>query len=436
LGQTVTPEATPRLKSRSVFSGNVAVISLTIAATLTAINMFWPILPLAFRDLGATDLQVSVAYSLILGTVYLMQLPGGMLADRFGRRPVMVYSFALAGVCLVGASFARSWIALTVSLVAFEAAWAPSLAIVGITVGESVAAERTGEAVSVMEILASVGMGVGPAIGALLVGFVPFRTFLLICGLICLGCSLVRGIWLKETLKGLRPGGARVSAGTQGGAPRRRGLGAVLRGPVLWLAVVVTCLETGGSLTWWGPFLPLFAHDGLGLAKPHIDAMFSVGPLVAAALGIVMLRVMDRFGAPRVTAGGFLAAGIGFSAFFAVGGFGSAVLAMSFIWLAIQLGMAGIETLKVAVTSPEQRGAVAGAVGAFGGVTAALVTPVVGKIATRLGPGIGLWIGAAFFAVGAAAALALRRSIARSGNEPTSEPGSPGPGLASSGESG
>ena len=417
-----------------MFSGNVAVISLTTAASMTAINMAWPILPLAFREFGATDLQISVAYSLILGTVYLMQLPGGMLADRFGRRPVMVYSLGLAGACLVGASFARSWIALTVSLVAYEAAWAPWIAIVGITVGESVAGERTGEAISVLEVLVSVGLRVGPAIGALLVGFVPFRTFLLAGGLICLGCSLVRALWLKETLKGPRP--ARVSAGTQGGVPRRRGLGAVLRGPVLWLAVVITCLETGATLTWWGPFLPLFAHDGLGLAKPHIDALFSVGPLVAAALGVVMLRVVDRFGAPRVTAGGLLAVGIGFAAFFTIGGFGSALLAMSLIWLAFQLGMAGIETLKVVVTAPEQRGAVADAVGAFGGVTAVLVTPAVGKLATRFGPGIGLWMGAAFFAVGAAAALALGRGIARHVNEPTSEPGRPEPGLASPGESG
>lgn len=72
----------------------------------------------------------------------------------------------------------------------------------------------------------------------------------------------------------------------------------------------------------------------------------------------------------------------------------------------VQLTHVGCDTLRAVSTSEELRGRVIGMVGALGGLAAAAAVPLVGRLAATLGPDPAFYIGAAFCAVGAGAALA------------------------------
>ena len=62
-------------------------------------RLAWPpVIPLAARELGLTAAQAGGFMSAFFFGYLLTQLPGGMLADRWGTRKVLLYSLVLMGV--------------------------------------------------------------------------------------------------------------------------------------------------------------------------------------------------------------------------------------------------------------------------------------------------------------------------------------------------
>ena len=80
-----------RLRSMPALNRNVAVLSGTVFLFAGAWFSWYPILPLHLRHLGATDAQVGLAYTLMQLGYQGMQILGGLLADRFGRKRVIVW---------------------------------------------------------------------------------------------------------------------------------------------------------------------------------------------------------------------------------------------------------------------------------------------------------------------------------------------------------
>jgi DHA1 family bicyclomycin/chloramphenicol resistance-like MFS transporter len=97
------PES-PLPRDRSVFEpgtrGFTVVLSMAMAVTALAIDTVLPAFPEIREHLGLSDDSTAVAG---LVTTFLMGsglglLPAGLLADRFGRRPVLWGGLALYGL--------------------------------------------------------------------------------------------------------------------------------------------------------------------------------------------------------------------------------------------------------------------------------------------------------------------------------------------------
>jgi DHA1 family bicyclomycin/chloramphenicol resistance-like MFS transporter len=67
---------------------------ITLSRTL-AMHMFVPALPSAAADLGASIAAMRTTVSLYIFGVAAGQLAYGPLADRFGRRPVLMFGLVL-----------------------------------------------------------------------------------------------------------------------------------------------------------------------------------------------------------------------------------------------------------------------------------------------------------------------------------------------------
>lgn len=91
---------------------NVLIVSSTAFLLFISLFAWYPLLPLHFRDLGANDTQVGLAYSLLAVGFTLMQFAGGLITERYGRKlPIVLPSFAFVPLyALAGA--ARSWTTL------------------------------------------------------------------------------------------------------------------------------------------------------------------------------------------------------------------------------------------------------------------------------------------------------------------------------------
>jgi len=66
---------------------------------LLAITRSHHLLPLYFRELGANDAQVGLAYSLLTISFAVMQFAGGLLADCHERKlPIVLPTFVFASL--------------------------------------------------------------------------------------------------------------------------------------------------------------------------------------------------------------------------------------------------------------------------------------------------------------------------------------------------
>ncbi|RJQ08390.1 MAG: MFS transporter [Bacillota bacterium] len=403
----------PVPRPESVFRGNVAVLSVSVACAVMAGMIWYPVLPLYYRDLQATDYQVSVAYGLLVIVGSFVQLAGGYLSDRFGRKPLIVVPTFINAAVVLAAGFSSSWAALTAFVVTQNAAGALQMPSFLTIIAETVPPERQGDAYALLELFVSLGLGLGPALGAVLLPRLPFRGLFAVSAAIYLAVAVVRAVALRETRPRMRTQARRAAAPDPLplplGARPAFSPGALFRGRLLWLAVTAVAVAVGVNVTVYGPFIPLLLHDALSLSKRQIDVLYSVGPLVAAALGLAMGRFVARRGPGPAVAWGLGGAGVCLIALLVAPTFGWALALMTGAGVFLQLNFIGYDTLRAVATTPEMRGRVVGALGALGGVVGALSVPLVGKWAETAGPGLACWVGAVFCAAGAGSAIVAER---------------------------
>ena len=139
---------------------------VAVAATASsATNIFLPSLPGMAEHFAADYGLVQLTVSLYLAATAVLQLGIGPASDRYGRRPVMLVSFAIFCVGTIAAVYAPTIEALLACRVlqAFSASGLVlSRAIVRDTVGTDAAASRIG--------YVTMGMTLGPMIAPLLGG--------------------------------------------------------------------------------------------------------------------------------------------------------------------------------------------------------------------------------------------------------------------------
>lgn len=104
---------------------STAAITMAVCAGLTLFCSFvdrlsWPpVIPLASRELGLTAAQAGGFMSAFFFGYLLTQLPGGMLADRWGTRKVLLLSLVLMGVFTASIAWASGfWSGIALRFVA------------------------------------------------------------------------------------------------------------------------------------------------------------------------------------------------------------------------------------------------------------------------------------------------------------------------------
>src|SRR5450759_2589812 len=200
---------------------------LLIAGTFvyaTGVEMCYPFQTLYLNQrLGLTITSIGVIIGATLFAGLPFQIVGGAVADRFGRRPVLILAICAGMALYIGLGVVHPlW--LVIALFAFEAAfgWAQYLTASNAMVTDLTPLSRRAEAFSISRVALNAGITIGPLVAAPLISFDPtFRTSFLGAGLVC-GIFLVMVLTLfKET----RP----PSAGRGSIGSAFRGYGQVLR---------------------------------------------------------------------------------------------------------------------------------------------------------------------------------------------------------------
>jgi DHA1 family multidrug resistance protein-like MFS transporter len=184
--------------------GFVTVIVTNLAYLWIVAAVFDTLVPLFAKDeLAMSTAAIGVIFSLALATEFVVLYPAGALADRHGRKIVLVP--ALAALALVCASFGWAGTPLILGLLmalsgfAFGFAGVPPAAMLADIVPE----ERSGTGVGVFRFCGDIGFMLGPLLAGFTATAFGFEAAFAIAVVPTLA-AFVLALRTKETLKSAR----------------------------------------------------------------------------------------------------------------------------------------------------------------------------------------------------------------------------------------
>jgi|694.fasta_scaffold111864_2 DHA1 family bicyclomycin/chloramphenicol resistance-like MFS transporter len=294
-------------------AGPVAAMPLGLAAITLALlmglqpvttDMTLPAFPLLTRELGASMAAAQLTMAALILAFGVGQLVWGPLADRHGRRPVLLGGLALYGVASLGCVFAGSIEALVAWRTLQGAAMAAAVVCARAIVRDLYEPVQGAQVMS----LALTGLGVialaSPLLGGAVAHAVGWRGALALVAAAGLG-TLAWVAWrLPETLARRNPRALQpaVLLGTWAQIARHRVFGA-------W-ALLVACTY-GGLFTLLAGSAFVYI-DVLGLSPAAYGLAMAAGSLAYIAGTVVCRGWIRRFGlGGAVARGGFFTLGGG-----------------------------------------------------------------------------------------------------------------------------
>jgi DHA1 family multidrug resistance protein-like MFS transporter len=380
--------------------------------TVSAMAAVLPFIPFFVRELGVTDRAAVERWSgLIFSGPFLaaglMSPVWGALGDRFGHKAMVVRAIAGLAVVNLALVFVQTPLQFWVLrlLQGMITGFIP--AALAITSASTPPREIPG-AMGKLQASAAAGRMVGPAIGGLLAGFLPFRHIFVAVG-ITIGVATIAVITLLEEPPP-RAGERRFSpAGNFRFAMGDWRMRSALGGLLASMAAVSMVM----------PIFPLYVEDLLGGAGSRDGAL---GPEMVTGLGFAVVAAFTLLGAAAI---GRMSERIGLKNLLLVG-LGTSAVALALHPLAtnvptmlgaralLGLGVAGVQPVLIAMIS---RRAPAGQGGGIAGFASSATI-----LGFFLGPSLGGWLanfvgvggvfllsGAGLFACAGAAALLAKR---------------------------
>jgi MFS transporter, ACDE family, multidrug resistance protein len=266
---------------------------VTLMAVL-GVSSITPAFPRIVRDLGITEVEVGwlVTVFTLPGVVLTPVL--GILADRWGRKRVLVPSLLLFGVAGTACAFARSF-ELLLLLRGMQGVGAAALGALNVTIlGDLFAGPRMMTAMGYNATVLSVGTALYPAIGGALAGIAWHWPFALPA------IALPLALWVLFRLQNPEP---------KNGMPVGRYLRELLvtlrdrRILGLFVSSLLTFVLLYGAIL---TYLPLFLDRRFGLSTTRIGLLLSVMSVASGLVSLSLGRLEAAFGSRSLMRTGML----------------------------------------------------------------------------------------------------------------------------------
>jgi MFS family permease len=347
-------------------------------------------------------------------------LSGGSLADRLGRRPVILGSPVLGGAAVIALLFTQAPAAVVaVSFLAGAVSEAGRPAVSAMLT-DLTPLDRRVDAFALFRLVINLGFAVGTGLGGLLITHFGFARLFVADAATSWTYAVIALALLPET----HP---RRDVAETAGEPPVRGFRAVLADPIFrryWLGTFVGAVAFCQTMV----TLPLVLTDR-GMSTAVYGALISTNGLIIIATEFWLSGHTRRFAAPRVMALGTLLLGGGFALNGLVGRSVPLLLAVVAVWtLGEMLGSPTGQAYLSAIAPADLRGRYAGGLGLAWSL-AFTIGPILGSTALAVAPAV-LWWGA-LACGGVSALLFLTLPVVRlTGTPPPAEPVPVAPGIA------
>lgn len=256
-------------------------VSLAVCAVYIGIGMVVPVRVLYAESQGASLAIIGAMASAYLISNFVFQYPSGWLADRWGRKPMMmcsllgqailslIYIFITDPILFVVLRFAEGIVA---------AAFLPSARAL---ITDAVPGEKRGEAFGIFGAFLNVSFLLGPAIGGLIAGLGYTPPFI--------GAALFRIVALVLVIVIIKPAPRQQQQQEETVPLRLSDLFAI---PLFgaYLLTFGDFLYLGFDIT----LVPLWMHDHLGASVEWIGISYTFWAIPGIILAPIAGRIADR----------------------------------------------------------------------------------------------------------------------------------------------
>jgi len=276
---------------KEVFSNkNILAISLTSAMWSMVQGGYRSFWPLYLKDhLGATVTNIGIFSMISTAESLLFQLPGGLIADRYGRKKIIIFGSFIRtlGPVLYFMAPTWEWVIPGALAAGMTSLYMPAFTAI---VAESLPSKRRGSGYGVYNTITRIPNIIAPFIGGLVIdslGLVEgVRTLLMVQIGVSALTVVIRYLTIKETLvhkKGKRPPMI-PSKETFKTLPR----------PIFVMMVVSIISSFSGRLVM--DYSSLYALDILKVSYTQLGAIGSIAGLVQTVLTLPSGMLSDKYG--------------------------------------------------------------------------------------------------------------------------------------------
>lgn len=321
---------------------NETLLTLCIMMIFVMIGfgMISPVLPIYGATFGVSSALVGMLVTSFGLARLFANLPAGRLADRIGRRPLIIVAPLITAIGAIIAGLAPGfWLLVAARFV--QGAGSAIFATAAMTSLADISTPDTrGRLMTIFQGSLLLGTSIGPTVGGLTAGLVGLRGVFYIYAALSLVASVWAYVRVNETLD---PGKAsnprRVAILPGGAAPERVRTWSILLNPgflaVSFVSLSIFFMRTGSRST----IIPLLGAERLGMTESTIGLVLTV----AAVFNVVALPVagwgIDRFGRKTVIVPSLMVSALSLLLFAAAPGSGMFFLAAAV--MGIGTGIAG-----------------------------------------------------------------------------------------------
>ncbi len=349
----------------SVLRGNLLVLVVSWIFLYFAFSMIYPYESLYLQALGASPFTIGLIGSLGTAILCISRIPGAYIADRYGRRKIIVtmtYGVALSYVLL---ALAPEWRLAAVGIAMHNLCLVYQPALQAIT-ADSIPPEKRGFGYAITNVIPSAPAVLAPLVAKFLIEQYGFVTGVKIAYwlvvLLSLAAATVRALWLRETLKpSIRRNKVRLYSEFKRSIVEMVSALKNMSKPLATLTLVL--LISAFEEPVFHSFMSLYAVDVAGISKPDwalLSIVYLAIPLVA---GLPLGKLVDVLGRRKALLAAYIF-WIPSTAYFI---YSKSLVEMALVFTVFALGASlfspAVHALLADLTPREMRGRIMGAIG-------------------------------------------------------------------------
>jgi MFS family permease len=246
-------------------------------------GMYFWVFPLYIRELHADYVQLGLVYSVLIGVSALVGLAGGLLADRFDRKRLLILGWTLWIFAPLIYSFAAVWSQLIPGAVCWGASNIAGPAITAYVITSVTDKSRVASVITFVLSTFAFSYIFAPAVGGYMATIVGMRHVLLLSTLLIVGSTCVFFF-----IDSQHPPAEKTENSPSVSTDRKP----LLRKLVLW-----SCFFTLSTffLSLARNFVPVFLSEQAKLSEFQIGLFGSANFAGTTLIGIAMGRLGDRW---------------------------------------------------------------------------------------------------------------------------------------------